>query len=154
MIKVEINNNIHDFPKGIIIREVIANVHGSKIRAVAALVDENERDLSYILENNCKLEVITEDSDKGLYIMRHSCAHLLAQAVTELFPKAKPTIGPPIEHGFYYDFYMNPINEEELKNIERRMKELSKKNIKIEREEYDNKSLTLSIDDILTEINL
>ena len=141
MIEVECNDGVHDFPKGISAGEVVKEIHGKKSGAIAALVNGEEKDLSYSLQKNCEIDVIKDDSDEGLYIMRHSCAHLLAQAVTELFPEAKPTIGPPIEHGFYYDFFMNPINEEDLKTIEKRMKELVKKNIKIEREEYDNKTL-------------
>lgn len=141
MIEVECNDGVHDFPKGISAGEVVKEIHGKKSGAIAALVNGEEKDLSYSLQKNCEIDIIKDDSDEGLYIMRHSCAHLLAQAVTELFPEAKPTIGPPIEHGFYYDFFMNPINEEDLKTIEKRMKELVKKNIRIEREEYDNKTL-------------
>ena len=141
MIKIKIDDSTHEFTEGISAGEVITKVHGKKSGVVAALLNGNEYDLSHILENNCEIESISEDSEEGLYIMRHSCAHLLAQAVTELFPEAKPTIGPPIEHGFYYDFFMNPINEEDLKTIEKRMRELVKKNIRIEREEYDNKKL-------------
>ena len=141
MIEVECDDGVHDFPKGISAGEVVKEIHGKKSGAIAALVNGEEKDLSYSLQKNCEIDIIKDDSDEGLYIMRHSCAHLLAQAVTELFPEAKPTIGPPIEHGFYYDFFMNPINEEDLKTIEKRMKELVKKNIKIEREEYDNKTL-------------
>ena len=141
MIEVKCDNGVHDFPKGISAGEVVKEIHGKKSGAIAALVNGEEKDLSYSLQKNCEIDIIKDDSDEGLYIMRHSCAHLLAQAVTELFPEAKPTIGPPIEHGFYYDFFMNPINEEDLKTIEKRMKELVKKNIRIEREEYDNKAL-------------
>ena len=141
MIEVKCDDGVHDFPKGISAGEVVKEIHGKKSGAIAALVNGEEKDLSYSLQKNCEIDIIKDDSDEGLYIMRHSCAHLLAQAVTELFPEAKPTIGPPIEHGFYYDFFMNPINEEDLKTIEKRMKELVKKNIKIEREEYDNKTL-------------
>ncbi|GIS50237.1 MAG: hypothetical protein Ct9H90mP24_5290 [Methanobacteriota archaeon] len=97
--------------------------------------------MSFALDENCKVEPILGDSEEGLYILRHSCAHLLAQAVTQLYPDAKPTIGPPIEHGFYYDFAMDPIGDEELRQIEKRMKELVKQNIPIEREELDNESL-------------
>jgi threonyl-tRNA synthetase len=141
MIEVKCDNGVHNFPEGISAGEAIKEIHGKKSGVIAVLVNDEEKDLSYSLEKNCEINVIKNDSDEGLYIMRHSCAHLLAQAVTELFPKAKPTIGPPIEHGFYYDFFMNPINEEDLKNIEKKMKELVKKNIRIEREEYDNKRL-------------
>ena len=141
MIEVECDDGVHDFPKGISAGEAVKEIHGKKSGAIAVLVNDEEKDFSYSLEKNCKIDIIKDDSDEGLYIMRHSCAHLLAQVVTELFPEAKPTIGPPIEHGFYYDFFMNPINEEDLKNIEKRMKELVRKNIRIEREEYNNKTL-------------
>mgnify|MGYP002831629962 CR=1 FL=1 len=133
MIEVECDDGVHDFPEGISAGEAIKEIYGKKSGAIAALVNDEEKDLSHSLEKNCVIEIIKDDSDEGLYIMRHSCAHLLAQAVTELFPEAKPTIGPPIEHGFYYDFFMNPINEDDLKNIEKRMKELVKKNIRIKR---------------------
>jgi len=100
-----------------------------------------ERDMGHELDGDCTVLPILGESPEGLYILRHSCAHLLAQAVTEIFPDAKPTIGPPIDHGFYYDFYMDSISEEELKTIEKRMKELVKKNLRISREEYGNDEL-------------
>ena len=131
----------HEYSSGISVGEVIANVHGKKSGAVAASVDGEQRDLSFALEDDCAVDAILGESDEGLYILRHSCAHLLAQAVTEIFPDAKPTIGPPIEHGFYYDFLMDPIGDDELRQIEKRMKELVKQNLPIEREEYDNDSL-------------
>ena len=114
MIKVECNDEVHEFSSEISVDKVIKKVHGKKSGAVAALVDNEQKDLSYLLYKDCKIELIKDSSDEGLYIMRHSCAHLLAQAVTELFPNAKPTIGPPIDGGFYYDFYMNPISEQDL----------------------------------------
>ncbi len=142
MISVEVGEDgPHEYASGISAGEVIKNVHGRKSGAVAALVDGEERDMSYALEENCKVDPILGDSEKGLYILRHSCAHLLAQAVTQLYPDARPTIGPPIEHGFYYDFHMDPIGEDGLREIEKRMKELVKSNIAIEREECDNDSL-------------
>tara|TARA_Y100000590_G_C15686289_1_gene1001782 strand:+ start:116 stop:2056 length:1941 start_codon:yes stop_codon:yes gene_type:complete len=131
----------HEYAKGISVGDVINNAYGKKSGSVAAMVDGEEKDLSFILEEDCKVEAILGDSERGLYILRHSCAHLLAQAVTELYPEARPTIGPPIEHGFYYDFQMEPIGEEELRKIEKRMKELAKRNLPIEREEHDNESL-------------
>ena len=97
--------------------------------------------MSFVVNNNCKIEPILADSEQGLYILRHSCAHLLAQAVVEMYPDAKPTIGPPIEHGFYYDFLMEPIGDSELKKIEKRMNQLVRENIVINREEYGNEEL-------------
>jgi threonyl-tRNA synthetase len=142
MISVEIGSEKpHEYANGISVGEVILNVHGKRSGAVAALVDGVERDFSYELETDCSIEPILGDSDAGLYILRHSCAHLLAQAVTELFPDAKPTIGPPIDHGFYYDFYMDPIGDEELRVIEKKMNEHVRANHKIIREEFDNAGL-------------
>ncbi len=142
MISVDVGEGeAHEYASGISAGEVIKNVHGRKSGAVAALVDGEERDMSYLLESDCKVDPILGSSEEGLYILRHSCAHLLAQAVTQLYPEAKPTIGPPIDHGFYYDFHMEPIGEEGLREIEKRMKELVKQNITIYREELDNESL-------------
>src|SRR5436190_23266812 len=71
-----------------------------------------------------------------LYRLRHSAAHLMAQAVTELYPGAKLSIGPPIENGFYYDIdFPEPLKEEDLEKIEKRMKELSKLDQRISRQE-------------------
>jgi len=142
MISVDVGEEVpHEYASGISAGEVIKNVHGRKSGAVAALVDGEERDMSFPLEADCKVDPILGESEEGLYILRHSCAHLLAQAVTQLYPESKPTIGPPIEHGFYYDFHMDPIGDEELREIEKRMRELVKSNLAIEREEHDNESL-------------
>tara|TARA_B100000676_G_C18065197_1_gene840491 strand:- start:206 stop:2143 length:1938 start_codon:yes stop_codon:yes gene_type:complete len=142
MISVDIGDGeYHEYASGISAGEVIENVHGKKSGAVAALIDGEERDMSHVLDQDCKVEPIDGESEQGLYIIRHSCAHLLAQAVTELFPDSRPTIGPPIEHGFYYDFHMDPIGEDSLKEIEKRMKELAKKNIPIIREDHGNEAL-------------
>jgi len=74
-----------------------------------------------------------EDDGEGLDVLRHSAAHLLAQAVIAIHPDAKPTIGPATETGFYYDFQMEPVAEEDLGAIEKKMKELSRANIPVER---------------------
>ena len=142
MIKVKMGDGkVHTYEVGITAEDVISNILGRKHGAVAALVDGIEHDFSHVLKTDCSIEPILGASDAGLYILRHSCAHLLAQAVTEMFPDAKPTIGPPIEHGFYYDFYMEPISEDELPKIEKCMKKLAKQNLKIEREEHGNTKL-------------
>ncbi len=142
MIKVKMGDGkVHTYEVGITAEDVISNILGRKHGAVAALVDGIEHDFSHVLKTDCSIEPILGASDAGLYILRHSCAHLLAQAVTEMFPDAKPTIGPPIEHGFYYDFHMEPISEDELPKIEKCMKKLAKQNLKIEREEHGNTKL-------------
>ncbi len=142
MLKVEIDNNeVRQYEAGITFGDIIKDVFGRKSGSVAVFVNGIEKDMSQPLETDCKIEPIYGESEAGLYILRHSCAHLLAQAVTELFPDAKPTIGPPIDHGFYYDFHMDSIGEEELKKIEERMREIMKQNQPISREEHDNESL-------------
>ena len=141
MIKVKCDEAVHEFPVKISAGEVIKKVYGKKSGAVAALINDEEKDLSYSLSEDCNISQIKDDSDEGLYIMRHSCAHLLAQAVTKLFPEAKPTIGPPIKDGFYYDFFMDPINESDLNKIEKLMRKIVKQNIPIQREEHSNETL-------------
>ena len=142
MIQVKINDEeTHEYASGITAGDILENVYGKRSGAVAANIDGIERDMSFTINENCKIEPILGESEQGLYILRHSCAHLLAQAVVEIFPDAKPTIGPPIEHGFYYDFHMNPIGDSDLKKIEKRMNQLVRENIKINREEYENNEL-------------
>ena len=142
MISVDVGADAaHEYASGITVGEVVANVHGKNSGAVAALVDGIERDFSHVLDSDCSVQPISGDSDEGLYILRHSCAHLLAQAVTELFPDAKPTIGPPVENGFYYDFHMDPIGDEELRTIEKKMSEHVRANHALVRDEHDNESL-------------
>jgi threonyl-tRNA synthetase len=104
--------------------------------AIAGKRDGELVDLSTELHDGSQVEIITEKSPEALTIFRHSAAHLMAQAVKGLFPKAKVTIGPAIESGFYYDFDMDaPFTPEDLERIEARMHELAAANQKIERRE-------------------
>ena len=141
MIRIQVNAEEHEYYSGISVGEVVRNVFGKKSNIIAGLVDGEERDFSHEVEDDCNLEPIYGNSNEGSYIIRHSCAHLLAQAVTELFPDAKPTIGPPVDNGFYYDFFMEPIGDDGLKMIEKRMNEHIRKNHSIIREEMDNNAL-------------
>ncbi len=94
--------------------------------ALAAQVDGHLVDLSQILDHDCALVIITPKDPESLSVIRHSAAHLLAQAVKSLFPKAQVTIGPVIEDGFYYDFaYDRPFTPEDLTHIEEKMTELA-----------------------------
>lgn len=104
--------------------------------ALAGRVDGKLVDLSHVTDGDAAVAIITARDPEGLEIIRHSTAHLMAQAVKELFPEAQVTIGPAIENGFYYDFsYTRAFTPEDLKAIEARMDELVKKNIPIVREE-------------------
>ena len=91
-------------------------------------------DLSHRIDADTQLAIVTDKDDAGLELIRHSTAHLLAYAVKELFPEAQVTIGPVIEHGFYYDFsYKRPFTPEDLERIEAKMTELARKDEKVER---------------------
>lgn len=104
--------------------------------ALAGRVGGKLVDLSHVIDGEAAVAIITARDPEGLEIIRHSTAHLMAQAVKELFPEAQVTIGPAIENGFYYDFsYTRAFTPEDLKAIEARMDELVKKNIPIVREE-------------------
>ncbi len=104
--------------------------------AVAAKVDGTMRDLTARLDEDARVELLGFDQPEGREVYWHSSSHLMAQAVKELFPEAKLAIGPPIEHGFYYDIDVGrPFTPEDLERIEARMRELAAKNQPIERVE-------------------
>ncbi len=94
---------------------------------IAARVNGELRDLAYRVADGDVVEPVDIDSDDGRYILRHSTAHVMAQAVQELFPQAKLGIGPPVENGFYYDFDVDqPFTPDDLKAIEARMRQIVK----------------------------
>jgi threonyl-tRNA synthetase len=103
--------------------------------AVAAQVDGQTIDLTRPLTQDCSLRLFTFRDREGVEVYHHSSAHLLAQAVTQLFPDAKPTIGPPVDEGFYYDFDHAPFAPDDLAKIEERMKELAKEKLVCQRVE-------------------
>jgi len=124
-----------EFPQGVTALEVAKSL-GPRLaaEAVAAKVDGRLVDLSFPIESSGPVQIITPSSPEALEICRHSAAHLLAAAVTELFPDAHPGIGPPTETGFFYDFYREkPFSEDDLKEIEEKMRELARADLPNER---------------------
>lgn len=104
--------------------------------ALAGRVNDRLVDTSFLIENDCALVILTEKQEESLEVIRHSTAHLLAQAVKSLFPTAQVTIGPVVEDGFYYDFaFQRPFTPEDLEAIEAKMVELAKANYSITRRE-------------------
>ncbi len=104
--------------------------------AIAGKVNGQMVDASYQIDEDVELSIITSTSEEGLEVIRHSTAHLLAQAVKQLFPTAQVTIGPVIEDGFFYDFaYQRAFTPEDIEAIEKRMNELVQQNIPIVRSE-------------------
>lgn len=113
------------FPRGISVQEILKAGQNSKANFVAARVDGQMVDLVRPLETDAVVDGISADSGEGLEILRHSTAHIMAQAVKMLFPEAKVAIGPAIENGFYYDFDVDrPFTQEDLEHIEAKMKEI------------------------------
>jgi len=103
--------------------------------ALAGEVDGKLRDTSFVLEDDAKLNIVTARDAAGLNIIRHSTAHLMAQAVKSLFPSAQVTIGPVVENGFYYDFaFERPFTTQDLEAIEKKMAELARRDFKVQRE--------------------
>ncbi len=101
---------------------------------LAGKIDDRLVDASYLIEHDAALTVVTDRDEAGLNIIRHSCAHLMAQAVKQLFPDAGVTIGPVIDNGFYYDFaYRKSFEPEDLRKIETRMKKLAKADLPVSR---------------------
>jgi len=123
------------FDQPVSVMEVAAIIGSGLARAaIAGKIDGKLVDLDFQIEGDSDLAIITEKDSEGLEVIRHSCAHLLAHAVKELFPEAQVTIGPVIDDGFYYDFsYKRSFTPEDLVAIEKRMIEISKRDLKIER---------------------
>ena len=99
--------------------------------ALAVKINDTVQDVYLPVTHSGNFRVLTFQQEEGLDVFRHSSAHLLAHALTELFPEAKPTIGPVVEEGFYYDFDHTPFTQEDLAKIEQRMREIAERNLQI-----------------------
>ena len=119
--------------------EIAASIGKSLARAaVAVRVDGELYDLTREINIDAGIEIVTRDSDDGLELLRHDAAHVLAEAVKELWPDTQVTIGPAIENGFYYDFAREePFTDADLEVIEARMKDIVDRNEPIEREVWN-----------------
>jgi threonyl-tRNA synthetase len=123
------------FPAPVTVAEIAAAIGAGLARAaLAGKVDGKLVDVGFQVDRDSPVQIVTERDPEGLDIIRHSTAHLLAQAVKELFPEAQVTIGPVIENGFYYDFaYQRPFTPEDLAAIEKRMHEIAKQDLPVQR---------------------
>jgi threonyl-tRNA synthetase len=130
MISVQLpDGSRREFDAAVTVAEVAASIGAGLAKAaLGGRVDGRLVDLSYRIDRDVQLAIVTDKTADGLELIRHSTAHLLAYAVKELFPDAQVTIGPVIEDGFYYDFsYKRPFTPEDLASIEQRMSELARK---------------------------
>lgn len=128
------DGSVKEFEKGINSLQIAKSISpGLAKTTVGAYISGQLKDAKDIIENDCELKLITTKDAEGLEVLRHSCAHLLAHAVKELYPSTEVTIGPVIDNGFYYDFsFKEAIGEADLPKIEKKMKELIKKGIPVE----------------------
>ena len=125
-----------EFAQPVTVAEVAQSIGAGLARAaLAGRVDGRLVDTSFAIDTDVQLGIITEKDPEALEIIRHSTAHLMAYAVKELFPQAQVTIGPVVDNGFYYDFaYERPFLLEDLAAIEKRMVELARRDLPVQRE--------------------
>ncbi len=129
------DGSARQFANPVSVFDVAADIGAGLAKAaLAGVVDGELVDTSHVIENDAALAIVTNKSDEALPLIRHSTAHLLAQAVKQLYPEAQVTIGPVIDDGFYYDFaYERSFTPEDFEAIEKRMAELASSGDKIER---------------------
>jgi len=128
-----------DYDHAISVIDIAADIGPGLAKAtLAGKVDGELVDAAYLIEQDAKLAIITSRDDEALELLRHDAAHVMAQAVQELYPGTQVTIGPSIEDGFYYDFYRTePFTPDDLGKIEQRMHEIVKRDLPIQREVLD-----------------
>ena len=134
------DKSTRSYPVGITPMEIAESVGGRLAQAtIAAKVDDILVDATYSIQKDAQVNIVTGDSPEGHDVLLHSTAHLMAQAVKELFPKAKVTIGPAIENRFYYDFDIDgTFSDEDLQRIEDKMRELAKNNYTVSKKELSH----------------
>src|SRR5215467_14378224 len=109
--------------------------------AIAIRVDGQPRDLATVIDHDAAVAIITRETPEGLQILRHDAAHVMAEAVKELYPEAQVTFGPATETGFYYDFaHGEPFTPQDLEKIEARMREIVRRDEPITREIWDREA--------------
>ena len=144
------DGSLRQFEDPITVHQIAEDIGaGLANAALAGKVNDELVDTSFLVKHDCELAIITSKDDEALELIRHDAAHVMAQAVQELFPGTQVTIGPTIDHGFYYDFArQEPFSTEDLHAIEERMKEIVKRDLPITREVWDRQSAKAAFADI------
>ena len=101
--------------------------------ACAVEINGEVKDLRTVVDSDCEMNILTAKDSEGLRTVRHTCSHVLAEAVKRLFPNVKLAIGPSIDEGFYYDFESEPFSREDLDNLEKEMKKIIKEGNRLEK---------------------
>lgn len=150
------DGNVKEFEKGITTEEIAASISpGLKKKAIAGKINGELFDLRTPITTDGSIEIIVQDTEEALEIMRHSTAHLLAQAVKRLYPNIKLGVGPVIENGFYYDIDSEtPITTEDLPKIEKEMKKIVNENLEIVRVEVSREEAIERYKEIGDELKL
>lgn len=139
--KIKINNQWHEFPENTTPKDVAAKLHLTEPQqAVSVSINGTLRDFFVPLKENDELHFWNFDDPQGKEVFWHTSAHVLAQAILRLWPAAQPTIGPPIENGFYYDFGNLTITEEDFGKIEKEIESILAENYKTERIDFADKN--------------
>ena len=130
------DGNTKSVSKGLSGFELASQISKSLAKeSVAIKINNQLQDLSLQIQNDCSVEILKRDNNEALEIIRHDCAHVMAEAVQELYPGTQVTIGPAIENGFYYDFARNePFTLSDLPKIEKKMHEIIQRNADFTRE--------------------
>ena len=130
------DNSVREFAAGVTGREIAEGISKSLAKkAVAMALDGKVADLADPIDRDARIEIVTRDDPRALELIRHDAAHVMAEAVQQLYPGTQVTIGPVIENGFYYDFFRNePFTTDDLPKIEARMREIVKANAPFTRE--------------------
>jgi threonyl-tRNA synthetase len=131
------DGTVKSYEQALTVAQVASSIgSGLAKAAIAGEIDGQMVDTSFLIESDAALAIITNKDERALEVIRHSTAHLLAQATQQLYPKAQVTIGPVIDNGFYYDFaYKDGFSEQDLAKIEKKMNAIVKQNLPIEKME-------------------
>lgn len=135
------DGSFKEYQNGLTVMDIAKDISEGLARvALGAKVNDKVVEMNYVINEDCTLSILTFNDDEGKKIYRHTCSHILAQAVKTIYPTCKLAIGPAIENGFYYDVdFNNPITVSDLDAIEQEMKKIIKANYKMERFELPRK---------------
>ena len=139
--KIKLRDEVREYDEGVSVLDIAKSISDGLARfAVCGKINGELVDLNLKLFNDCELEIITNKSPEYAEVLRHTTAHIMAQAVKKIFPTAKCWVGPATKEGFYYDFdFKTPISNEDLSDIEDEMKKIIKANFEIVRKEVTRK---------------
>ena len=135
------DGSFKEYQNGLTVMDIAKDISEGLARvALGAKINDKVVEMNYVINEDCTLSILTFNDDEGKKIYRHTCSHILAQAVKTIYPTCKLAIGPAIENGFYYDVdFNNPITVSDLDAIEQEMKKIIKANYKMERFELPRK---------------